>query len=697
MADHHSPNGHSPNRLAQETSPYLRQHADNPVDWRPWSEDALEEARASGKPVLLSVGYAACHWCHVMAHESFENPETAAVMNDLFINIKVDREERPDLDLIYQRALALMGEHGGWPLTMFLNGHGEPFWGGTYFPPEPRYGRPGFVDLLRKIAALYRDKADAVAQNAERLKDALKGMGQSTPGEGIGPAIPHHLAEALLSRFDPVHGGVGQAPKFPHVPIYELVLADSLNNGTEEGKAAVALALTRMSQGGIYDHLGGGYSRYATDEAWLVPHFEKMLYDNAQMIEILRLAWLATGDPLYAARVEETVAWLLREMPVKEPGETDHAFAGTLDADSEGGEGLFYVWDEREIDTALGEDAALFKRVYGVTGGGNFEGRTILNRLGQIAPLDATSEARLATARKRLLALRDARPRPARDDKILADWNGLLIAALARAGASLQRPDWLDAARSAFRFIATRMSPAPGRLVHSRCQGQNGEEALLDDYAAMALAAIALHETCDHDTGDGETRGGEGPLEQAEAWLETLDRLFRDGEGGYFLTPETTRLLVRPKTAEDGPVPAGNALVATASARLWLLTGATRHRDRAEAILRDFAGGLERNAYAYVSLVNAARLLQDSQQVVLIEGKDAEPEAAEALARVVWTRPDPDLVVQRIVATETLPEGHPARGKSALDGRATAYLCRGPVCSPPLTEPEALARALARP
>src|SRR5437763_11353817 len=366
------------NRLGQETSPYLLQHKDNPVHWQPWGPEALQAAEADDKPILLSIGYAACHWCHVMAHESFENPEIAAVMNRDFINIKVDREERPDLDAIYQHALALMGEQGGWPLTMFLTPEGEPFGGGTYFPPEPRWGRPGFPQVLQSLAAAYRDKNDAISTNVAALREALQRLGRPEPGEGVAvtPALLDRVAERLLREVDPIHGGIGTAPKFPQCGIFELLWRAWKRTGTTAYRDAVLRTLTTICQGGIYDHLGGGFARYATDARWLVPHFEKMLYDNAELIDLLTLVWQETRDPLYAHRVAETMGWLQREMTGPEGG-----FYSSLDADSGHEEGKFYVWSEAEIDAVLGDRAALFKQFYDVTSPGNWEGHTILNRL----------------------------------------------------------------------------------------------------------------------------------------------------------------------------------------------------------------------------------------------------------------------------------------------------------------------------
>ena len=378
------------NRLGEETSPYLLQHRDNPVHWQPWGEATLAAAKAADRPILLSIGYAACHWCHVMAHESFENPAIAARMNELFVNVKVDREERPDLDQVYQHALALMGEQGGWPLTMFLTPEGEPFWGGTYFPPEARWGRPGFPQLLEAISEAYRAKRDDVAKNVTALRDALQRLGQPEPGGALTRGRLDPIAERLLRETDQINGGIGTAPKFPQCGIFELLWRAWQRTRQPAYRDAVVKALDAMCQGGIYDHLGGGFARYSTDARWLVPHFEKMLYDNAELVDLLTLVWQETKNPLYRQRVEETLGWVEREMMT-----TGGGFASSLDADSEHEEGKFYVWSKAEIDAVLGTRAALFNRHYDVTSEGNWEGRTILNRIASPELADDATEARI--------------------------------------------------------------------------------------------------------------------------------------------------------------------------------------------------------------------------------------------------------------------------------------------------------------
>ena len=673
------------NVLAEETSPYLLQHQDNPVHWRPWGPTALNAARAANKPVLLSIGYAACHWCHVMAHESFEDPETAALMNELFVSIKVDREERPDIDAIYQHALALLGQPGGWPLTMFLTPDGDPFWGGTYFPPTARFGRPGFPEVLRTVAKVFRDEPEKVTGNVTALHDALAQLSQPKTGDGITLQTTDEISRRLLQAIDPVHGGFGQAPKFPQSAIFELLWRAWKRTGEVSFQQAVTNTLTKMCLGGIYDHLGGGFARYSVDDRWLVPHFEKMLYDNAQLIEILTEVWQDARDPLYESAIRETVGWTLREMvaPAQEDGLA--GFAASLDADSEGVEGKFYVWSEAEIDSVLGDDTALFKTVYDVSAAGNWEGHTVLNRTNHPARLDAAGEATLAACRDKLRAAREPRARPGWDDKVLADWNGLMIAALVKAGTVFDEPDWIAAARRAFAFVETHMTTADGRLHHSHRLGRLKHPASVDDYACLCRAALALF----------EATGEAAYCERAIAWLDILDRHYWDADsGGYFFSADDTEtLIIRAKTAADNAVPAGNGVIVEVLARLYHLTGDNAYRTRADAVIAAFAGEVERNFFPLATMINANELLQQAVQVVLVgAGDDAD---MRALIGVVHDLSLPNRVLLQAAPGSDVPEGHPAAGKGQLDGQATAYVCEGMVCSLPLTDPADLRADLA--
>ena len=657
------------NRLADTTSPYLIQHQDNPVHWQPWDGVSLEAAKAADKPILLSIGYSACHWCHVMAHESFENEAIADLMNRDFINIKVDREERPDLDQIYMRALHLLGEQGGWPLTMFLTPEGEPFWGGTYFPPESRYGRPGFPDVLTTIARIWRDERQKVISNKTAILDALGSLSKPTPGETLTIAEVDSVARQVIGAFDPVHGGLKGAPKFPQAPILDFLWRRSIATGNAEIATAVKHTLNRICQGGIYDHLGGGFARYSVDDHWLVPHFEKMLYDNAQLLSLLADVYQKTRDPLLAARARETVGWLKREMMV------EGGFASALDADSEGEEGKYYVWTEAEIDQVLGEDASDFKSIFDVTPGGNWEGKTILNRSAQTGLAPEADEAALQRSAAHLLEIREKRIPPGRDDKVLADWNGLMIAGLARASAVFDEPEWLELAKAAFAFVIERMQ-TDDNLAHSFRDGRTLDLGFVEDYAAMVDAALALYQH------DGERMY----LDQAVRWIDVLDTHYWDpADGGYFqISAGTSDVLVRPKTAGDGPVPSGNGQLVGVLARLADLTGTEHFRERADALIRLFAGETRRAPLGHTSLLNGLAMLDRPLQIVLI-GDNGDPGFDELRTAVLRGAP-PGATVQAVSKGEVLPAGHPASGKDKVDGKPAVYICEGRACRLPITD-----------
>jgi uncharacterized protein YyaL (SSP411 family) len=660
------------NLLGRETSPYLLQHAANPVHWRPWGKAALDEAAAANKPIMVSIGYAACHWCHVMAHESFEDPDTAALMNTLFVNIKIDREERPDIDQIYMSALHALGEQGGWPLTMFTTPDGTPFWGGTYFPPEPRWGRPSFRQVLQGVANAFHSGAEAVTQNTRALSQFLERQAAASVGDAPGPSQLEAVAQAYLRMTDAEHGGLRGAPKFPNPPIYRFLWQDAFRSGQAPGREALHLMLQRMSQGGIYDHLGGGYARYSTDDVWLVPHFEKMLYDNAQLLELLAFAQADAPNLLYAQRAAETVGWIMRDMSAQLV-DGKAAFAASEDADSEGEEGRFYVWTETEVNALLGPDSATFKQAYDVSEEGNWEGRTILRR---VLPLDsAQQESVLARCRQTLFQAREKRVRPGWDDKVLADWNGLAIAALARCAVVFDQPAWLDRARDAFDFILAQMPANHGGVAHAWRLGRVTAPGLIEDQAAMARAALALFEA----TGDA------GYLAAAERLVAVAEAAFADGHGGFFTTAVDAAdvPLTRPRSAADNATPSGNGLMAEVLARLFHLTGDAEWRTRAEAVLRAFAGQADQLT-GMPTLLAAADLL-DGGATVVVAGADRA-----ALVSVALGAPDPAVAVLRAANTATLPANHPAFGKTTGPHGAAAFVCRHAVCSLPVSDTAAL-------
>jgi uncharacterized protein YyaL (SSP411 family) len=672
------------NRLSDASSPYLLQHAHNPVAWWQWGPQALAQAKRQNKPILLSVGYAACHWCHVMAHESFEDEATAAVMNELFVNIKVDREERPDIDQIYMNALHLLGEQGGWPLTMFLTPKGEPVWGGTYFPKEARYGRPAFVDVLREVARLFREEPEKIEQNRKallaRLADKARPQGKVTIGLAELDGAAFHLGNA----FDTTHGGLRGAPKFPQPAMLEFLWRAGLRTGDARFCATVELSLEHMSEGGIYDHLGGGFSRYSVDEKWLVPHFEKMLYDNAQLLELLALAWQRGGNALFAQRARETVRWLEREMVTKEG-----AFAASLDADSEGEEGKFYVWSRNEIEAALGPDAADFAAEYDVSATGNFDGHNILNRLKHLprstdshAAPDA-SAARFSMLRGKLLAIREKRVRPGLDDKVLADWNGLTIAALVNAGIILDEPSWLAMARRTFDFIAGSMTQGDRqnqRLGHSWRAGRTLFPGLACDFAAMIRAALALY----------EATGERTLLEQALTWQQALDAHYADREtGGYYLTADDAEgLVVRPHATADDATPNPNAVAAQNLVRLAALTGEAAWREKADRLIEGILSAQAQNLFGHVALLNALDLRLRAAEIVLT-GPDAEP-----LAQAALKLPFLDRIVLRAGSAAELPAAHPAQEKLQATEASAAFICVGERCSLPVNEPGKIAETV---
>jgi uncharacterized protein YyaL (SSP411 family) len=579
-------------------------------------------------------------------------------------------------------ALHELGEQGGWPLTMFLTSDAEPFWGGTYFPKDARYGRPAFVNVLKEIARVYRDEQGKVRQNADALRDRLTPKfdgGADAGADAIpGDAALADLTRRLLQLVDPTNGGIRGAPKFPQTLFFNFLWRAGLRYGLPNPIQAVELTLTHIAQGGIYDHLGGGFARYSVDERWLVPHFEKMLYDNALLLELMTEVWRETKSPLLAMRVRETVDWLLREMVTEEGG-----FASSLDADSEGEEGKFYVWSFAEIEEVLGpdtsvQDARLFAEVYDVTAEGNFEGRNILNRINTLELRDEGTEARLTLMREKLLARRAHRIRPGFDDKVLADWNGLAIAALAKAADAFDRPDWLTAAERAFAFVSTRMISGV-RLLHSYRAGEAKAPATATDYANMIKAALAL----------ASVTSNVDYLNRARAWTQVLDHHYwAEGHGGYYLAADDTGdLIVRTINALDDATPNANGIMVSNLMALYLWTGEERYRDRTEEIVRGFGGDVSRNVFSHTGLLTGALDLLAPAHIVIVVPEGGE---ARALRRALADVSLPGAVVQEVREGDSIAASSPAHGKTAIGGKPTAYVCIGPQCSMPVTDPAAL-------
>jgi uncharacterized protein len=662
------------NRLARETSPYLLQHKNNPVDWWPWGQEALAEAKRANKPILLSVGYAACHWCHVMAHESFEDADTARVMNELFVNIKVDREERPDIDQIYMAALHHLGEQGGWPLTMFLTSDGEPVWGGTYFPRTARFGRAAFVDVLAEVARLFREEPDKIENNRSALMTRLSEKARPSGRVVIGAPELDSAAAAIARSFDATNGGLGGAPKFPQCAMLELLWRAGLRRNDPRFFELVELTLARICDGGIYDHLGGGFSRYSVDEKWLVPHFEKMLYDNAQLLELLALAHVRSGNTLFRERARETVDWLTREMTT-----VGGAFSASLDADSEGEEGRFYVWSLKEIMDVLGkESGAFFAKHYDVTADGNFEGHNILNRLKR-APTSADDEKRLAELRAALLGARSRRVRPGLDDKILADWNGLMIAGLVNAGILLDEPSWIVMAQRAFDFVAHEMT-RDDRLGHSFRDGKLLVPGLASDFAAMTRAALALF----------EATGERAYCDRAVVWQRVLERQYDNTTtAGYFLTAEDAEgLVIRPQSSQDDAIPNANALIAQNLVRLAVHSGDDQWRERADRLFEGLLPLAAENLFSHIGLLNSLDLRLRAAEIVVIGGD-------ERLCAAALKLPYLDRIVLRARTADELMPTHPARAAFAHVSQSAALVCVGEKCSLPVTDADKIAQTVA--
>ncbi len=663
-----------PNRLARETSPYLQQHADNPVDWYPWGEDALQLARQQDKPILLSVGYSACHWCHVMAHESFEDPAVAALMNELFINIKVDREERPDIDQIYQSAHAMLTRRGGgWPLTMFLAPDQTPFFGGTYFPKTARHGLSGFIDLLPQVAAAYHTRRAEIGQQNETLRAALAQTLPAAANAALSAAPLDTGLRELKQMFDETDGGIGSAPKFPHPAELEFCLRRAAVTRDDYARNLVKVTLTKMAEGGIYDQLGGGFCRYSVDQHWTIPHFEKMLYDNGPLLRLYSDLWLADRQPLYARVAADTAAWVMREMQSPDGG-----YYSSLDADSEHEEGRFYVWTPAAVKAALSaEEYAVVAPHYGLDAPPNFEDQYwhlrvmkplafVTKRLGLVP--DRT-QALLDAARAKLLALREQRIRPGRDEKILVSWNALMVKGMARAARVFGKPEWLASARAAADFIRATLW-RDGRLLATCRDGKAHLNAYLDDYAFLLDALLELMQS--------DLRSAD--LAWARELAEVLLAQFEDREHGgfFFVSHDHERLILRPKTGHDNATPSGNGIAAGALQRLGHLLGEPRYLEAAARALQAFRPMLERQASAHASLCVALEEHLKPPAVVVLRGSELATWRRELAARYL-----PHTMVLAI------PPGFGAL-PPALDkppgGKVNAWVCQGVKCLPPITE-----------
>ena len=669
------------NRLSQETSPYLLQHKDNPVDWRPWGPEALGEAAAGDKPIMLSVGYSACHWCHVMERESFEDDETARLINESFVPIKVDREERPDVDDLYMEAVQGMTGQGGWPLTVFLDSEAVPFYGGTYFPPEPRHGLPSFRQVLEATSGAYRTQREELREASAKIRESLTRTGQVGPSdEPLDASVLARAISGLQTNFDRTNGGFGGAPKFPPSSALEFLL--------DRGETKpVTLTLDKMMHGGIYDQLGGGFARYAVDANWAVPHFEKMLYDNALLARAYLHAWQVMGEERWMRVCTETLDWALREMSGPEGG-----FYSALDADSEGEEGRFYVWDEEEMRETLGEAglaADAIERVlgyWGVSATGNFEGRNILHvTLGA----SARQPAELPDARTALYARRDRRVRPGLDDKRLLSWNALMIAALADAGAALGRQDYIDAASACARFVWESMRDSDGRLLRTWKGGEAHLNAYLEDHAYLVEALLRLYEAT------LEVRWFDAARETADAMIA---RFADDELGGFFTTSnDHEELIARRKDVGDHPIPSGNSSAAYGLLRLAALTGESAYEERALGTMRLFAPAAVQHPEAFGHLLQAIDFhLSPIREVALVGPANGAGSATglEELARVVRSAHRPHVVLAGGEEGTERPEL--LRERTSVEGQPAAYVCERFACRAPVTEPAELEAALSR-
>ena len=673
-----------PNHLIHETSPYLLQHAHNPVDWYPWGDEAFEKARQENKPVLLSIGYSACHWCHVMAHESFENEDIAQLMNENFVNIKVDREERPDLDQIYMNAVQMMTHHGGWPMTVFLTPDAVPFYGGTYFPPQDRYNIPGFPRVLLGVAETYRERKEDIQETGNSLITELRRLSETGGSEHpIEPKLLDAAYAGMIRNYDSVNGGFGGAPKFPPAMSLEFLLRTYARTGNLDTLQMISHTCSKMANGGIYDQLGGGFHRYSTDSRWLVPHFEKMLYDNALLSRLYLHYFQVTGDEQARATVEGILDYVLREMTHPEGG-----FYSTQDADSEGHEGKFFVWDIQEIRDVLGETAAArFCDYYNITEAGNFEGKNIPNvtrTLEDVAVAHRISvdelQTSLSESRQILFERRERRIKPDRDEKIITAWNGLMMASFAEAGIVLNRPDYAGAARRNAQFLISNLQQ-DGMLLRTWKDGQAKFNAYLEDYAFLAEGLLTLFETT------GEFRWLTKSLALA---VQMVAEFWDEDAGAFFFTGKShENLIVRSKDFFDNATPSGNSVAALVLLRLAILDGKEKYRNLAAATLREIADQARRYPSGFGYALSAVDFLLSTPKEVAIVGNtplDIQPLLAE-----VWRRYLPNKVVAGSFGVDVLPL---LEGRIPINGLPTAYVCEHYACKQPVTDVSALREQL---
>ena len=672
------------NHLIHETSPYLLQHAHNPVDWYPWGEEAFEKARSENKPVLLSIGYSACHWCHVMAHESFENEEIAKLMNENFVNIKVDREERPDLDQIYMNAVQMMTHHGGWPMTVFLTPDAVPFYGGTYYPPEDRYNMPGFPRVLIGVAEAFRDRQSDILETGTSLVSELKRLSETSGSDHpIEPELLNVGYAGMIRNYDSINGGFGGAPKFPPAMTLEFLLRTYARTGNSEALEMVSFTCEKMANSGMYDQIGGGFHRYSTDAKWLVPHFEKMLYDNALLSRVYLHYFQVSQSPKAREVVEGILDYVLREMTDPSGG-----FYSTQDADSEGHEGKFFVWDIKEIrETLSEEEAKLFTAYYNITEGGNFEGKNIPNVTRSLEEMAtqynvpaAALEESIKESRRKLFELRETRVKPDRDEKVITAWNGLMMASFAEAGVILDRPDYTEAALRNASFVTTSLR-LDGSLLRTWKDGVAKFNAYLEDYAFLSEGLMTLFETT------GEFRC----LSKALALTEQMIAEFWDNEAGaFFFTGEShEHLIVRSKDFFDNATPSGNSVAALVLLKAAVFTGKEKYRNLATATLREIAEQVRRYPSAFGYALSAADFLLSTPKEVAIVGSD--PFDIQPMVREVWSRYLPNKVVAPTFGLDLLPLWE---GRTMLDEKPTAYVCEHYACKQPVTDLDALSEQL---